>query len=150
MLTYEDFPVGKVFDLPQHTITETEIIEFAEQFDPQPFHTDPHSKQAEQTNGLIASGWHTCSILMRMMCDAYLCDTASQGSGGLDNVKWLLPVRPNDILSGTAEVIDHRVSKSKPDLGLVTFLYSLTNQDGATVVTMKGMGMINVKETAAA
>lgn len=144
MQFYHDFPVGRVLQLGPYRVTAEEIVEFAAEFDPQPFHLDGNSKQAELTGGLIASGWHTSAILMRMMCDAYLLDTASQGSGGLDQVRWLKPVRPGDTLSGTATVTGCRISKSRPELGLVDFEYDLRNQNDETVMRVTGMGMINV------
>ena len=146
MLTYDDFPIGRSFQLGPRTITAEEIIEFAEEFDPQPFHLDANSEQAKQVGGLIASGWHTCSILMRMMCDSYILDTASQGAAGLESVRWLKPVRPNDTLSGSATVTSRRVSKSNPQLGLVGFDYSLKNQNNETVMIIIGMGMIDTKD----
>ena len=148
MLHYEDFTVGRVFDLPPHTVTAEEIIEFAAEFDPQPFHLDGGSEQAEQVGGLIASGWHTSAIQMRMICDGYLLDSASQGSPGLDEVRWLNVVRPGDTLSGTAEVTDRRVSKSRPEIGIVSFVYRMTNQDGTDVMVTKGVGMVSVREVA--
>lgn len=143
MLTYEDYPLGRVFELGPKTITKEEIIEFASEFDPQPFHIDETSLQAENVGGLIASGWHTSSIFMRMMCDAFLLETASQGSAGLEEVRWLSPVRPGDTLHGTAEVVGRRVSRSNPKLGLVDFAYELRNQNNETVMTVRGMGMID-------
>ena len=142
MLHFHDFTVGKVLPLGPYAVSAEEITEFAREFDPQPFHLDGNSSQAEQTGGLIASGWHTYAIIMRMMCDAYLLDTASQGSGGLDEVRWLKPVRPGDVLTGTATVLSARISNSKPDLGLVTMEYKAQNQNGETVIIITGMGMI--------
>lgn len=144
LLTYEDFTLGRSFPLGPRTISAEEIISFAEKYDPQPFHLDPESEQAKTVGGLIASGWHTCAITMRMMCDAYLLDSASQGSGGLEKVSWLRPVRPGDTLTGEAVVLDRRVSSKRPTLGLVTFQYSLQNQNGETVITIEGMGMLDV------
>ncbi|MEM8750752.1 MAG: MaoC family dehydratase [Pseudomonadota bacterium] len=143
MLTYEDFPVGKSFPLGPRKITAEEIIAFAERYDPQPFHLDGESEQATAVGGLIASGWHTCSILMRMMCDAYLLNTASQGSGGLDKIKWLRPIRPDDTLTGAATVMGRRVSKSNPGLGLINFAYTIQNQHAEPVLEVTGMGMVD-------
>lgn len=148
MLTYEDFTSGRSFPLGPRTITAEEIIDFAEKYDPQPFHLEPESDQAKTVGGLIASGWHTCAITMRMMCDAYLLDSASQGSGGLDEVRWHRPVRPGDTLTGEAVVLDRRISSKRPTLGLVTFQYSLQNQHGDAVITIKGMGMLDVANPA--
>ena len=141
MLTFEDFSVGREFDLPPHTITAEEIVEFAQEFDPQPFHLDGNSEQAKQVGGLIASGWHTSSIMMRMICDGYLLDSPSQGSPGLEEVRWLNVVRPGDTLSATAEVTASRVSKSNPAIGIVSFVYRMHNQRGEDVMRTKGVGM---------
>lgn len=124
------------------TVTQEEIIAFAEKYDPQPFHTDPGSEMADSVGGLIASGWHTCGIMMRMICDAYLLDSASMGAPGLDEVRWLIPVRPGDTLTGTTTVLDRRISKSRPELGLLTLEYELKNQNGETVLLTKGTGMM--------
>jgi len=150
VLTYEDFPVGKVLPMGPKTVTEAEMIVFSEKYDPQPFHTDPESEMAAEVGGLIASGWHTCGIMMRMICDAYLLDSASMGAPGLDEVRWLLPVRPGDTMTGTTTVLDRRVSTSRPTLGLLTLQYELKNQKGETVMLTKGTGMMATKEGAAA
>lgn len=142
LLTFEDFPVGTVFPLGPVTVTAQDIIEFATEFDPQPFHTDPTSQQAAQVGGLIASGWHTCSLLMRMMCDAYLLRSTSQGSSGLDEVRWLRPVRPGDVLSGTSTVTASRLSRSNPTRGIVIFRYEIANQNGEPVMEVSGSGMV--------
>ncbi len=147
MFTYEDLEIGHVFDLIPRTITAEEIIAFARKYDPQPFHTDPEAPQTIANGGLIASGWHTSSILMRMMCDSYLLDTASQGSPGLDEVKWMKPVRPGDTLSGTATVVGRRISKKRPDLGLIDFAYRLFNQNDEQVIAVKGIGLVKVAGT---
>lgn len=141
MLCFEDFTIGRVFHLPPHTITADEIVEFAEEFDPQPFHVDPTSSQAEQVGGLIASGWHTCSLMMRMICDGYLLDSTSQGSPGLEEIRWLMPVRPGDTLQTRVEVVDSRRSNSNPKLGIVTFIYLMENQSGDPVMRTKGVGL---------
>lgn len=146
MLTFEDFHTGRVFVLGPETITEEEITEFAREFDPQPLHLDPGSAQAKQLGGIVASGWHTASIVMRMMCDCYLLDTQSQGSPGMDEVRWLKPVRPGDVLRGTVTVTERRESKSNPTIGIVRLAYSVENQDNETVMTMSGLGMLTRAE----
>jgi acyl dehydratase len=143
LLSYADFTIGRMFHLPVHTITAGEIIDFAKEFDPQPFHLDEASAQAKQAGGLIASGWHTCSIMMRMMCDGYLLNSPSQGSPGLEEVRWRAPVRPGDTLSATAEVVDKRKSRSNPALGIVFFDYAMKNQREELVMTIKGVGFFN-------
>lgn len=149
MLTFEDFTVGRIFELPQHTITAEEIIEFATEFDPQPFHLDENSAQAEQVGGLIASGWHTCSLMMRMMCDGYLLNSPSQGSSGLEEIRWLSPVRPGDTLIATAEVVASRRSKSNPEMGIVSFDYAMKNQHQKPVMKIKGIGLFKVSSKVA-
>ncbi|MEL6966810.1 MAG: MaoC family dehydratase [Pseudomonadota bacterium] len=142
LLTFEDFPVGAVFPLGPYEVTAEAIIEFAAEFDPQPFHLDPESEQAQAVGGLIASGWHSSAILMRMMCDAYLLRTASEGSSGLDEVRWLKPVRPGDVLTGTSTVLEARLSRSTPGRGIVSHRYDVQNQNGETVLSVSGSGMI--------
>lgn len=144
VLTYEDFEIGNSFPLGPQRLSEQEIIAFSELYDPQPMHLDPGSEQSRAMGGLMASGWHTCSLFMRMLCDSFLLDTASQGSGGLEEVNWLLPVRAGDTLSGNATVTDRRISQKRPDLGIVFFDYKMANQHGDVVLTMKGTGMIKV------
>ena len=148
MLTYEDFTDGRVFDFPPYHVTEDEIIEFAQEFDPQPFHLDASSDQAKQVGGLIASGWQTSAIQMRMICDGFLLDSSSQGSPGLESVRWLNVVRPGDVLTGSAQVVGRRVSKSRPDLGIVSFVYRLLNQNDQEVMVTKGVGMFSLKQGA--
>ena len=150
MLTYEDLTEGRVFDFPPHLVTAEEIIEFAEEFDPQPFHLDADSEQAQQVGGLIASGWHTSAIQMRMICDAFLLDSSSQGSPGLEEVRWLNVVRPGDELSGQAEITERRISKSRPTIGIVSFVYTMTNQRDEKVMVTKGVGLFSVKQEASA
>jgi acyl dehydratase len=145
MLTYEDFTEGRIFDFPPYLVTAEEIKEFASEFDPQPFHLDEASEQAKQVGGLIASGWHTSAIQMRMICDGYLLNSTSQGSPGLDQVRWLNVVRPGDTLTGSAEVVGRRVSKSRPSLGIVSFVYTMTNQRGEDVMVTKGVGLFSLK-----
>jgi acyl dehydratase len=141
MLYFEDFAVGTVFELGQRTLAEDEVLAFARAYDPQPFHTDPEAAARSIYGGLIASGWQTCAVVMRLMCDAYLLRAASMGSPGVDEVRWLAPVRPGDTISARMEVIEARPSASKPDRGVIRSRWTATNQDGTTVLTMLGMGM---------
>jgi acyl dehydratase len=99
MLYWEDFPAGDTVEMGSHTFTEAEIIAFAKQFDPQPFHIDPEAAKGSFFKGLIASGWHTCSVAMRLMVDKYVGRSASLGSPGLDNIRWLAPVRAGDTIT---------------------------------------------------
>jgi acyl dehydratase len=138
---FEDFPVGRVFELGSVTVTEEAIIEFATQFDPQPFHVDPEAAVDSSFGGLIASGWHTGSLWMRLYADALLLDADSRGSPGMEELRWRAPVRPGDTLTGTTEVVDAQPSSTDPTRGTVFTESAMTNQDGVVVMTMKSRGM---------
>jgi acyl dehydratase len=138
---WEDFVAGDRRKIGARRIEQDEMIEFAKQYDPQPFHVDPEAAQGSFFGGLIASGWQTCGIVMRIMCDAYLNESASLGSPGLDNIRWSKPVRPGDTLEVEREILESRVSNSKPDIGIVKTRWIVTNQDGEVVMTMEGFGM---------
>ncbi len=138
---FEDFEVGKTIEVGSRTITEEEIISFATQFDPQPFHVNPEAAAGSIYRGIIASGWHTCSLMMQLMVDGFLREAASLGSPGVDEVRWLKPVRGGDTLTVTTTAVDARPSASKTDRGVIHTLWQATNQHGELVVTVKGMGM---------
>jgi len=137
----EDFEVGQSAEVGSFSMTKEEIIEFATRFDPQPFHIDEAAAATSPFGGLIASGWHTCAKLMRAMCDAYLLKAASAGSPGIENISWLKPVRPGDVISVARETEKVNPSRSKPDRGMVLSKFTLTNQNGDVVMTMSGWGM---------
>jgi acyl dehydratase len=138
---FEDFKVGEVAACGVRHVTEEEIISFARQFDPQPFHIDPLAARGSIYGGIIASGWHTCAMAMRLMCDAYLLETASMGSPGMDEIRWLRPVRGGDTLRLERSTVGARASASKPDRGVVSSEWRLYNQHDELVMTMRGMGM---------
>ena len=138
---WEDFKVGDRTVLGTKTLTEDEIIGFAKQFDPQVFHVDKAKAEQSYFGGIIASGWHTCSIAMRLMCDAYLNDSASIGSPGVDNIRWLKPVRPGDTLRVERVFLESRPSSSKPDIGIVKSRWEAFNQHNEMVMSMEGIGM---------
>jgi acyl dehydratase len=140
-LFWEDFEVGQVRQLGSHLITAEEIVEFARQFDPQPYHVDPALAQETVFQGLIASGWHSASIWMRLYVDSLLHRAASLGSPGVDNVAWLSPVRPGDELRGSLEIISARPSRSRPDRGLVQVRAELTDQEGVIKLRMTAWGL---------
>jgi acyl dehydratase len=146
-LYWEDFRVGDVLAMGNHTFSEQEIIAFARQYDPQPFHTDPVAAKESFFKGLIASGWHTVAIAMRLTVQSYLTRAASLGSPGVDNVRWLAPVRPGDTISYRRVVLDSRASASKPGVGLVRSRVEALNQDGETVMTFEGWGMFGRRPT---
>ena len=138
---WEDFKVGEVEQIGDKRVDRAEMIAFAKQFDPQPFHVDEAAAKQSMYGGLIASGWHTCAMVMRMMCDTYMLQSASVGSPGIDNLKWLKPVRPGDMISARRTTLETRASKSKPDIGIVNNLWEVFNQNGEMVMSMQGYGM---------
>lgn len=138
---FEDFSEGMTIDLGTKTVTADEIIEFASEFDAQPMHLDEEAGKASLLGGLAASGWHTCAMFMRMMCDGFLLDSTSQGAPGLEYVRWKRPVLAGDTLSGTSTVVSARPSASRPNLGLVSCRHMLRNQHGEVVLEFQNTGM---------
>jgi acyl dehydratase len=145
-LTFEDFEPGQVFELGSTSVTEEEIVAFARQFDPQPFHVDPQAAQESVFGGLIASGWHTGSLWMRLYVDSMLGGPSSQGSPGIEELRWLAPVRPGDTLSGRLTVLETTPSERRPDRGTVRIRGELVNQDGVTVLSMVSRGHFGRRE----
>ena len=141
MLYWEDLRDSGTVEMGSHTFTEEDIIAFARQFDPQPFHVDPEAAKHSFFKGLIASGWHTCCVAMRLMVDKYVSRSASLGSPGLDNIRWLAPVRAGDTITYRRVTTSARVSESKPEIGLLQSRWEAVNQRGETVMTMEGWGM---------
>ncbi len=142
---FEDFKVGETIEMGRRLVDRDEVVRFAKEFDPQPFHVDEAAAKESFFGGLIASGWHTVGMVMRMMCDNYLLDSASLGSPGVDHVKWLQPVRPGDTIRAMRTVLEARTSKSKPDIGIVKSRWAVYNQNDELVMTMEGYGMFRVR-----
>jgi acyl dehydratase len=140
-LYLEDFAPGQVRESAPRTLTKDEIVAFAREYDPQPFHVDEEAAARSVFGGLIASGWQTVGIMMRLMWDTFLKDTASLGSPGSDEIRWLQPVRPGDTLRARFTVLEVVPSRSKPDRGIVHTRAELFNQHGALVMTQRGLGM---------
>lgn len=138
---FEDFPVGKTIEIGSRTLTEAEIVDFATQFDPQPFHVDKAAAAKSIYGGIIASGWHTVSTMMRLMVDGFVRDSSSMGSPGVDEIRWLKPVRPGDTLHVSLVTVESRPSASKPDRGIVVTEWRAQNQHGELVCTMKSLGL---------
>ena len=138
----EDFTEGQVYELGEETIREHEIIDFARRFDAQPFHMDPEAARGSIYGGLIASGWHTGSLFMGMLVRGLIHDVASLGSGGLDELRWLKPVRPNDTLRGRLTVLGTRASTKHADRGLMSCLGELFNQHNERVLMIRWSAMI--------
>lgn len=138
---WEDMLPGSVRDLGTITPTREEIIAFASQFDPQPFHLDDEAAKASVFGSLCASGWHTCSMAMRLMVTNFLHESSSLGSPGLENLQWKKPVLPNDTLRLQHKILASRPMRSKPDVGLVRTQWEMHNQHGDLVLHMEGWGM---------
>ena len=138
---WEDFYPGREFEAGGISLSEDEIIEFAAKYDPQPFHTDREKAKQSVFGGLIASGWQTAGVCMRLLCDVYLLESASLGSPGVDEVRWVRPVRPGDTLRLKSTVLETRASASRPDMGTVRSRSEVYNQHGELVMHMSGVGM---------
>ncbi|PYM32739.1 MAG: dehydratase [Candidatus Rokuibacteriota bacterium] len=142
MRYFEDFKPGEVIELGSRTISKERILAFAREFDPQPFHTDEEAATRSIYGGLLASGWHTGSLLMRILYDGLLKDTASLGSPGIDELRWLEPVRPGDTLTARMTIVEAIPSRSKPDRGLIRSLMEMRNQYGRVVLTFRGLSLL--------
>jgi len=147
-LYFEDFVPGSVHEFGPAVVDEAEIIEFARRYDPQPIHTDPDWARTGPFGGLIASGWHTAAITMRLLVEQYL-PAASLASPGIDELRWLRPVRPGDELRVRVTVIEARPSRSKPDRGLLRSRIEVLEGDGSAVMTMTGLNLIRRRPGAA-
>lgn len=143
---FEDYQVGETAEFGDYAITEQEIVEFAKRYDPQPFHVDPAAGEKTIYGGLIASGWMTGSIMMRLLVDHFISPLASMGSPGIDEVRWHKPVRPGDRLHLRVTVMEKRRSESKPDRGVIRMQQEALNQDGETVMSFRGMGMYRCRD----
>ena len=142
---WEDLPVGRVLALGSVTVEREEVLAFARQYDPQPFHLDDEAAARSMFGRLSASGWHTCAMAMRIMCDDYLLRSASLGSPGIDNLRWLAPVFPGDTLRMRFEVLAARPMASRPGIGLVQSRWHLINQHDQPVLSMEGWGMFRMR-----
>lgn len=140
-LYWEDFPAGQVREFGAYCVTREATTAFAREFDPQPFHLDDVAAEASLFGRLAASGWHTCAMAMRIMCDAYLLRSSSLGSPGIDNLRWHKPVYPGDTLSVRHTILETRPMNSRPGVGLVKSNWEVKNQDGDVVLSMQGWGM---------
>lgn len=136
---FEDFHPGDVTEFGDQEMTEAEILAFARRYDPQIFHTDPEAAQATIYGGVIASGWHTASVMMRLLVENFIPPNASLGSPGVDELRWLRPVRPGDRLRVRVTVQEAVGSRSRPDRGVVRSFTEVLNQHGEAVMTTRGM-----------
>jgi acyl dehydratase len=147
---FDDFKAGDELASPGATVTEAQIIDFALTFDPQPFHVDLTAAAASPFGGLIASGFHTLALSFRLFWQTGALDEGSIGSPGIDEVRWLRPVRPGDTLRVVAKVIETRPSRSKPDRGVVRMHYTTSNQRGEVVLTLIGNQLMRTRPSEAA
>jgi acyl dehydratase len=142
----EDFTPGRIDEFGPIPVDEAEVLEFARRYDPQPFHIDAEAAKASPFGGLIASGWHTCSMVMRAQVDHYLDPQSSLGSPGIDEVRWPTPVRPGDVLHVRATVVSSRRSASKPDRGIAQTEIVARNQNDEVVLRFLGTHIVRCRE----
>ena len=135
---FEDFVPGAVYEFGALAVSADEIVDFARRFDPQPMHLDPEAAARGEFGGLIASGWHTAGMMMRLLVKHFLPPQASLASPGIDELRWLKPVRPGDLLRLKVTVLEARPSRSRPDRGLLRTLVEVLNQHGEVVMSLKG------------
>lgn len=135
-LTFEDFPPGHFGTFGPRHVTREELLAFATEYDPQPMHLDDAAASQTMLHGLAGSGWHLCSLMMRMMCDGFITRTASLGSPGVNELRWLAPLRPGDDLMLDVDVAEARVSRSRPETGIVTFKCTMRNATGEVLCEM--------------
>lgn len=137
---FEDFRPGEVQELGRVEVTRDEIVEFASRYDPQPFHLDEEAAARSPFGGLIASGWHTAALFMRLFVDGILRESASLGSPGVEELRWLAPVRPGDVLTGRVRVLETRASERDPRRGTVITESEALNGEGTVVMRMRARG----------
>jgi len=149
-LVFEDFKPGRLGSFGPRRVTREEILAFAAEFDPQPMHIDEEAASRSMLKGLSGSGWHLCSIIMRMMCDGFIGRTASLGSPGVNELRWLAPLRPGDELMLDVDVAEARVSRSRPATGIVTFRAVVSNAAGQALCEMISPIIVQRRDEAAA
>ncbi len=148
-LTFEDFPPGRLGTFGPRHVSREEILGFAAEFDPQPMHLDEEAAKRSMLGGLSGSGWHLCSIMMRMMFDGYIGRTASLGSPGVNEVRWLAPLRPGDDLLLDVDITEARLSRSRPQTGIVTFKGTARNARGEVLCEMVSPIIVRRREEGA-
>jgi acyl dehydratase len=142
---FGDYVPGTTSEFGPIQVDEAEVVDFARRFDPQPFHVDAEAAAASSFGGLIASGWHTCALMMRLLADEYLSPVSSLGSPGVDELRWLRPVRPGDELTLRTTVQDARLSRSRPDRGVLTTRIEMVDQGGLVVLQMIATNLVRVR-----
>ena len=147
---FEDYVPGSIYEFGAVMVEEKEILEFALRYDPQIFHVDPEAARATQFGGVVASGWHTAAMAMRLLVDNYLPRGASFGSPGVDELRWHKPVRPGDVLSVRVTIAGARRSESKPDRGIIRSFVEVLNQEHDVVTSWKGMAVLRCRDKVSA
>ena len=145
-LTFEDFKPGTAMTYGRYAVTLDEIRAYASEYDPQPMHLDAVAAQRSLLGGLAASGWHSCCMMMRMLTDSFLINTSCMGAPGMDEVRWLKPVYPGDVLTVRHTVLSSKVSQSKPDRGFVSFHFEMLNQNGDVVLDQRNAIMFGLRD----
>ncbi len=143
---FEDYEPDTVHEFGSVVVEEAEVLEFAQRYDPQPFHTNPEAAKQSPYGGLIASGWQTCALMMRELVDHYLATVSSLGSPGIDELRWLLPVRPGDTLTVRATIIEAKRSRSQPDRGIIRTFIEAINQQQEVVMSLKAVNFMLCRE----
>jgi len=141
-LHWEDFETGTVGVYGPRLVTREEIVAFAAEFDPQPMHLDEAAASATLLGGLAASGWHSCCLLMRIIADGFINESHSMGAPGVDEVRWLKPLRPGTRVRVRATVLDKRASNSRPELGFVRGLFEMLDEQGEVLTTLESSLMV--------
>ena len=147
---FEDYCAGAVYRIGSVRVNKDEVIEFARRYDPQAFHIDEKAAQATVFGGLIASGWHTAALMMRLLADNFLPRSASLGAPAVDALRWHIPVRPGDVLSMQVTVLEARRSRSKPDRGVMRSRIEVTNQRGEVAMSLEAVNLLLCREPASA
>jgi acyl dehydratase len=142
---FEDYLPGSVFEYGEIRVEEAEIVEFARRYDPQLIHIDRDAAASGPFGGLIASGWHTATIMMRLLVDRFLPKAASLGAPGIDELRWIRPVRPGDVLRLRVSILEARRSRSKPNRGMVRTLVEVLNQNAEVVMSLKPVNLIRCR-----
>jgi acyl dehydratase len=145
---FEDYPPGAVFTAGTIAVDAAEIVEFARKYDPQAMHTDPEAAARGQFGGLIASGWHTGAMMMRLFADNFLSPSSSVASPGLDELRWLRPVRPGDVLSLRVTILEARPSRSRPEQGVIRSVVEVLNQRGEVAMSLKPISLVRRRPSA--
>ncbi len=136
MRYFEDMPLGQPIESGSYTLSEEEIVEYARAYDPQPFHVDSAAARASIFGGIIASGWHTCALMMRLQVESFQKGMAARGSPGFDNLRWLKPVRPGDSIRVRITCVEKAPSQRRPDTGTCRLLTEVLNQNGEVVMSL--------------